>query len=85
MGYIVAFRFGAYQVIQQEDHIAYAPFYDVYRVFAAMVFAVINIGLSNSLAPSYSKAKLAARRVFALFNRKPQMDTCSSEGLEPVS
>ena len=85
MGYIIAFRFGAYQVIQAKDHIAYAPFYDVYKVFAALVFATVNIGLSSSLAPSYSKGKVAARRIFHLLQREPQVDSLSIKGIELVS
>lgn len=81
MGYIVAFRFGAFQVTLSEDHILYASFADIFRIFAALIFASVNIGLSTSLAPDYAKAKKSARRIFSLLDRKPKLDGYSEEGV----
>ena len=84
-GYIITFRFGAYQVTLPTDHIAYTEFQNVFRVFAAIIFGAIGIGAASSYAPDYKQAKLAAKRVFAIINREPIIDNYSEEGCKPKS
>ena len=57
----------------------------VYRVFIAMVAGGIEIGRVNAFAPDYSKAKVAAAKLFALFDRKSLIDPTDQSGKRPVS
>ena len=84
LGYIIAFRFGAYQVTLDRDDIFYAKFRDVLRVFAALVFASTAIGLSGSLSPDYALAKISAKRILKILERKPNPDGYSNEGAKLV-
>lgn len=81
----MAFRFGAFQVTLDPDSILHTEFQNVYRVFAALVFGALAIGAAGSFAPDYTKAKLAAQRVFALIDTKPSIDSYSTDGEKPVS
>ena len=83
--YAVVFRFGALLVIQPTDHFAYVPFFDVFRVFIAIVFGGAAIGQASAFAPDFTKAKLSANRIFFMLDRKPLIDNYSDEGQEPVS
>lgn len=51
----------------------------------ALIFGSLALGQANSFAPSYSKAKQATKRIFALLDRKSKIDTYSDEGVKPVS
>jgi hypothetical protein len=42
-------------------------------------------GQLSALTPDYVKAKIAAGRMFKLFNRVPVIQSDSEEGLQPVS
>ena len=55
-----------------------------YRTFAAVVFTALSLGKASSFTPDASKAQASATRVFALFNRKPPIDTTSPDGGKPV-
>ncbi len=83
--YAVIFRFGAYQVIQDYDHIAYTDFDDIFIVFTALVFGAISAGETGAFAPNYAKAKLSANRIFFLLDREPLIDGYSKEGSKLVS
>ena len=83
--YIITFRFGAYLVTFPDNNALNVAFEDVYRVFGAIIFGGIAIGAAGSFAPDYAKAKIAARKVFAILERKPLIDSYSEEGLKPVS
>ena len=85
LGYIIAFRFGAHQVTLDEDSVLYSDFQSVLRVFSAIVFASISVGLSGSLAPDYAAAKVSARKVLELLERQPDPDGYSEEGVQLVS
>ena len=85
LGYIVAFRFGIYQVTLPEDPLLYTSFADMFKIFTALVFVCINIGMSTSLAPDYAKAKVSAKRIFSLLDRKPKPDAYSEHGVKLVS
>ena len=85
LGYVVTFRFGLYQVTLPEDHLLYTSFADMFRIFVALIIVCINIGMSTSLAPDYAKAKVSARRIFSLLDRKPKPDVYSEDGVKLVS
>uniref|UniRef100_A0A8C6XFF9 ABC-type xenobiotic transporter n=1 Tax=Naja naja TaxID=35670 RepID=A0A8C6XFF9_NAJNA len=50
------------------------------RVFSSVIFAAMNAGQANSLAPDFSKSKVSAQRIFHLLDRKPVIDSYSEEG-----
>ena len=81
----VVFRFGAFQVTLDPDHFAFVEFYDVFRVFTALVFGAFFVGQAGAFAPNYAKAKTSANRIFALLDLKPAIDSYSEEGDELVS
>ncbi len=83
--YIITFRFGAFLITLDDSHVLYVEFQDVYRVFAAIIFGALAIGAAGSFAPDYTKAKLAAKQVFAILDRRSQIDSYSPEGNRPVS
>ena len=43
------------------------------------------VGQASAFAPDYGKGKTAANRIFALFDRVPEIDTFSEDGAKPVS
>ena len=49
-----------------------------------MVFTALSLGRASSFTPDISKAQASAARIFALFNRKPLIDTTSPDGMKPV-
>ncbi len=83
--YATIFRFGAYQVTRDDDHIAYSEFTDVFRALLAMVFGALSVGQASSFAPNYAKAKVSANRIFALLDREPLIDSYSEDGERLVS
>ena len=85
IGYAATFIFGAWQSIQPINDMYFARFENIYTVFMALIFGTLALGQANSFAPSYSKAKQAARRIFALLDRKSSIDSYSDHGLKPVS
>ena len=85
IGYAATFIFGAWQSIQPINDTYFARFENIYTVFMALIFGTLALGQANSFAPSYSKAKQAARRVFALLDRKSSIDSSSDNGIRPVS
>lgn len=54
------------------------------RVAEAMILGTMMVGQAVAFAPNYSKAKVAAARVFAMLERIPAIDTSSDAGLKPV-
>jgi len=54
-------------------------------VFGAIIFAAMAVGQASQFAPDYGKAKTAAARLFALFDRVPAIDSYSTYGEKPVS
>lgn len=59
--------------------------YMIPSVFAAVVFTALSIGRASSFAPDASKAQVSAAKILSLLNRKPSIDSASSEGLKLVS
>ena len=43
-----------------------------------------TLGQVSALAPDYDKAKVAAARLFKIFDRKSLIDSSSENGLRPV-
>ena len=68
----------------EKDDIFFSKFNDVLRVFAALVFASTAIGLSGSLGPDYALAKVSAKRLLEILERKPNPDGFSNEGAKLV-
>ena len=54
------------------------------RVFFALFFGVISASQGTTFAPNYAKAKLSAKRIFALVDLLPAIDSFSEEGDKPV-
>ncbi|XP_078572123.1 ATP-dependent translocase ABCB1-like [Branchiostoma floridae x Branchiostoma japonicum] len=76
--YAAAFSFGAWLITIQEMR-----FYEVFRVFSAIVFSGTALGRASSYAPDYAKAKMAAARIFDLVDRKPLIDSGHEGGDKP--
>ncbi|XP_014510009.1 ABC transporter B family member 11 [Vigna radiata var. radiata] len=74
--YAASFYFGARLV---ED--GKTTFTDVFRVFFALSFAAIGISQSGSLVPDSAKAKTAAASIFAIIDRKSQIDSSDDSGI----
>lgn len=55
-------------------------FYNVFRVFGAIIFGGIVVGRNFSFGVDYVKAKLAAGRIIYLINRKPKIDVRDPRG-----
>jgi len=54
-------------------------------VFSCIIFGAISIGRESQYGPDYGKAKVAAARIFALFDKNPgTIDSYSTEGAKPV-
>ena len=66
-----------------EDHLLFTEYQDVFRVFAAVIFASIGVGAAASFAPDYNQAKRSAKLVFSIINREPLIDNYSNEGVKP--
>lgn len=55
------------------------------RVFSAIIFGAMAVGQASQFAPDYGKAKSSAARIFNLLDKKPLIDSYSSDGEQPVS
>ena len=51
------------------------------QVFFALSFAAIGISQSGSLVPDSAKAKTAAASIFAIIDRKSQIDSSDDSGI----
>ena len=54
-------------------------------MFAAITFGGQALGRASALTPDVGKAKMAAAKLFDLFDRKPIPDSSDPDGLQPVS
>ncbi|CAL1537463.1 unnamed protein product [Lymnaea stagnalis] len=75
--YAVAFYYGSVLVNDGE-----MEFFEVFRVFAAIIFGGMMIGRQSSFGIDYTKAKVAAGRILTLINRKPKIDVREKDGLK---
>ncbi|XP_065439340.1 ATP-dependent translocase ABCB1-like isoform X2 [Chrysemys picta bellii] len=69
------FRFGAWLIAN-----CYTNFENVFIAFLSVLYGVIEVEQSTSLAPDFGKAKVSAQRIFQLLDRKPLIDSYSEEG-----
>ncbi|KAJ6808791.1 ABC transporter B family member 11-like isoform X1 [Iris pallida] len=53
----------------------------VFRVFFALSMAALSISQSSSMAPDSSRAKSAAASIFAIVDRKPEIDSSDDSGM----
>ena len=51
-----------------------------YSAFFAILFGIMSVSEGNAFAPSYAKARLSAKRIFALVDLVPSIDSFSVEG-----
>ncbi|XP_043921481.1 ATP-dependent translocase ABCB1-like [Protopterus annectens] len=75
--YAACFRFGAYMMTLDRMTAE-----SVFIVFSTVAFGAMELGQTLSFAPDYAKAKSAAAHLFALFEKKPSIDSFSSDGLK---
>lgn len=66
--YAGAFRFGAYLIETGEMEAV-----DVYRVFFALAFSAQSVGHTTAYLQDYTRARLAAEKLFQLVDRIPEM------------
>uniref|UniRef100_A0A2C9JZ86 Bile salt export pump n=1 Tax=Biomphalaria glabrata TaxID=6526 RepID=A0A2C9JZ86_BIOGL len=75
--YAVAFYYGS--VLVNDGEMA---FYEVFRVFASIIFGGMMLGRQSSFGIDYTKAKVAGGRIIALINRKPNIDVRETSGFQ---
>ncbi|CAD5121588.1 DgyrCDS10086 [Dimorphilus gyrociliatus] len=76
--FAACFTFGAHLIKVDGEN-----FQNVFKVFSAVAFGAQAIGEVASFAPNYGKAKVAAARLFKLFDRVPGIDSFSPDGMRP--
>ena len=54
------------------------------RVILSIVMGGFVLGQISALSPDFMKAKVAAARLFKLFDRKSPIDSSSEDGAKPV-
>ena len=54
------------------------------RVVLSIIMGGFVLGQVSALSPDYEKAKVAAARLFKIFDRKSAIDSSSEDGLRPV-
>uniref|UniRef100_A0A0A9HV32 ABC transmembrane type-1 domain-containing protein n=1 Tax=Arundo donax TaxID=35708 RepID=A0A0A9HV32_ARUDO len=74
--YGLCFYVGAQFVRQNKS-----TFGDVFKVFFALMMATIGVSQTSALASDSTKAKDSAISIFALLDRKSEIDSGSDEGL----
>ena len=57
----------------------------LFRVFGGIVFGAMALGQMSHFAPDAGKAQASAARIFYLLDRKPAIDSSSTDGQKPVS
>ncbi|KAL9972823.1 hypothetical protein ACROYT_G019202 [Oculina patagonica] len=75
-----AFRYGGYLVVQREMDME-----QVMKVVLSIMMGGFVLGQVSALSPDYEKAKIAAARLFKIFDRKSAIDSSSEDGLTPGS
>ncbi|ELU04466.1 hypothetical protein CAPTEDRAFT_135774, partial [Capitella teleta] len=78
LAYAASFTLGSYLI-----DIGRLDFGNMFKVFSAIVFGAMSAGQASSFAPDYGKAKIAAAKIFQLFDRVPLIDSSSPEGESP--
>lgn len=75
--YAAAFALGAKLV---DDGLEYTS---VFRVFSALTIGAQSVGRSSAFSLDYGKAKISAAKLFALFDRKSEIDPSETTGQKP--
>ncbi|CAH1796934.1 unnamed protein product [Owenia fusiformis] len=78
--FAAGFTYGAYLI-----EIRLMQMSDLFKVFSVIILGAMGMGQAAAFAPDYAKAKVAAARLFKLFDRIPAIDTESPHGNEPPS
>lgn len=55
-----------------------------FRVVLSILVGGSVLGQLSAISPDYEKAKIAAARLFKIFDRKSAIDSSSEDGLKPV-
>jgi len=56
-----------------------------HSVFFALFFGILSASQASTFVPNYAKARLSAKRIFALEDLVPAIDSYSEEGEKLVS
>jgi len=75
-----AFRYGGHLVVNGEMTMD-----EVIKVVLSIVVGGAVLGQLSAISPDYEKAKIAAARLFKIFDRKSAIDSSSEDGLTPSS
>jgi len=54
-------------------------------VFFALFFGILSAAQATTYLPNYAKARLSAKRIFALEDLVPAIDSYSEDGEKPVN
>ncbi|XP_065886098.1 ATP-dependent translocase ABCB1-like [Dysidea avara] len=81
--YAIVFRFGTFLITLDEDHTLHREFDDIYTVFFALFFGIFSAAQGSTFLPNYAKARLSAKRIFALEDLVPAIDSYSESGEKP--
>lgn len=73
-----AFRYGGHLVMQGEMTME-----QVMKVVLSIVMGGFVLGQVSALSPDYEKARVAAARLFRIFDRRTLIDSSSEDGLTP--
>merc|ERR1712136_659796 len=73
----------AFGMSQSIIFFAYAALYRFGAYLMAVIFGAMAVGQASSFAPDYAEAKLAANRLFKLFDRVPEIDIDDESGDQP--
>ncbi|PIA37910.1 hypothetical protein AQUCO_02900041v1 [Aquilegia coerulea] len=74
--YAITFYVGA-QLVQNGK----ATFEEIFRVFFALVMTAMAISVASSLTPDATKAKACTASLFAILDRKSEIDSSSNDGI----
>ena len=61
------------------------PLSPVARITESLIYGTMVIGAAVAFSPDMNKAFVAARRIFALLDRRPVIDSSTEAGLKLVS
>ncbi|XP_065884882.1 ATP-dependent translocase ABCB1-like [Dysidea avara] len=79
----IVFRFGTFLITLDEDHSLHEEFNDIITVFFALFFGILSAAQASTFLPNYAKARLSAKRIFAMEDLVPAIDSYSEEGEKP--
>ncbi|XP_076061207.1 ATP-dependent translocase ABCB1-like [Oratosquilla oratoria] len=74
--YAAVMFYGGYLVVNEGLH-----YEKVFKVAEALILGTMMVGQAVAFAPNFSKAKVAASRIFQLLDRRPLINTSAGIGL----